>query len=141
MPNEIGWGNPVDFESGYGAAAATSTEGYGTVVINSYSGETNASGVDTDNNAISRYLVGDPFLYMDGTDLYLYFELNPEYTYTQIVAKGYLNRDLVGVDTYYEGGIHYILTNPDLGDWYVDLFVYTDTETYQEFATPLYNVA
>lgn len=50
MANEIGWGQPYDAESGYGMAAFNGAEiGYGTVVINSYSGETNISSMDADN--------------------------------------------------------------------------------------------
>jgi hypothetical protein len=42
MPNEIGWEQPYDIESGYGMATVNgAASGYGTVVIDSYSGETN----------------------------------------------------------------------------------------------------
>lgn len=50
MANDIGWGQPYDAESGYGMAAVNGGEsGYGTIVISSYSGETNVSSMDDDN--------------------------------------------------------------------------------------------
>ena len=50
MANEIGWGNAFDAVSGWGMASINNGDnGYGNVVINSYSGESNISSADADN--------------------------------------------------------------------------------------------
>jgi hypothetical protein len=127
MPNEIGWGNPVDLESGYGAAAATSTEGYGTVVINSYSGETNVSGIDVDNIADTPSLLLDgPNLYMDGDNMYLYVELNPAITYTSISYKLYLFDEFIADGSVPDTGIYWVAEYPGRGIYHLVLKINID---------------
>lgn len=140
MPNEIGWGYPVDFANGYGAAAANAEDGYGSVVINSYSGESDASGIDADNRAARLYLIGTPLIYTDADTMYLYYEYNPNFEPIMNVRVT-VYKDTLELDTksYTEDGIQILIEEQLTGEYYVMLEVYIDTITYQEYTSNTIN--
>lgn len=138
MANEIGWGTPYDAESGYGMAAINNGDtGYGYVVINSYSGETNISSRDADNVSPDQevtILDELPLIYMDSVGgfiptMYLSFRL----------AEGVESRD-INIDFYVDGslsfnipvvsGITQLWEFPPNGEYYGVLNVNVDGEVY-----------
>jgi len=141
MPNEIGWGYPVDFDSGWGAAAATAEDGYGSVVINSYSGETDISGVDADNQRALQYLLSDPLIYTDADTMYIFYEFNPDYEPIMNVRVT-VYKDTLELDTksYTEDGIQILIEEPLTGEYYVMVEVYIDTMTYQVYTSNVINI-
>jgi hypothetical protein len=98
MANDIGWGKPFDAESGYGMAAFNgAADGYGTVVVNSYSGETNISAIDVDNFPISP---NSYITYEEGQTNKLEAILIPgaAYTVLSIAYEWRYNDEVVGMD-------------------------------------------
>jgi len=135
MANDIGWGAPYDTESGYGMAAVNGAEiGYGTVVINSYSGETNISSMDADNTSDKPTILDElPLIYIDSIDriptLFLSF----------ILADGVMAMDM-NVDVVIDGsaafnlsvasGITELWVFPPNGEYYVNLNILVDGTYY-----------
>lgn len=144
MANEIGWGQPYDAESGYGMAAVTGAEiGYGNVVINSYSGETNVSSMDVDSRGGEIIILDDaPLIYVDVIDrtsiMFLSF----------ILADGIEPMDMVA-EIFYNGesytampvisGINDLIVYPESGEYYVNLMIVIDGQDYT-FQSNIYNV-
>lgn len=99
MANEIGWGAAFSEENGYGMAAVTGSEiGYGTVVVNSYSGETNISAIDDDNFPISP---NSYITYEEGQTNRLDAVIIPGPAYT-VISNTYewrYNDEIVGTDS------------------------------------------
>jgi hypothetical protein len=99
MANDIGWGSPFDAESGYGMAAVNGqSTGYGNVVVNSYSGETNISAIDDDNFPISR---NSYITYEEGQTNKLEAVILPGAAYT-VISNTYewrYNDEIVGTDS------------------------------------------
>jgi hypothetical protein len=132
MANDIGWGNPYDTESGYGMAAITGAEsGYGNIVINSYSGETNISSKDVDNQPTDdRVIILDqePLLYVDGDNVYLYFALNPAVTPISMTYNYYIGDIFYADGTFSQDGIHWVAEFPEPTYYYLDLTIVIDSE-------------
>jgi len=135
MANDIGWGKPFDAESGYGMAAFNgAADGYGTVVVNSYSGETNISSMDADNTSDKPTILDElPLIYIDSIDriptLFLSF----------ILADGVMAMDM-NVDVVIDGsaafnlsvasGITELWVFPPNGEYYVNLNILVDGTYY-----------
>jgi len=138
MANDIGWGKAFDPETGWGMAAVNNGDtGYGYVVINSYSGETNISSRDADNIPPDEEIMildDAPLIYMDSADgfipvMYLSFRL----------AEGVESRD-INADFYVDGslsfnipvvaGINQIWEFPPNGEYYAILNVNLDGQVY-----------
>jgi len=135
MGNEIGWGQPYDIESGYGMAAVNGAEsGYGTVVINSYSGETNISSIDADNE-IKGILVELPLLYVDGDNMYVYFKLNPTVTPASMSFVLYYADSFYADGPLYDDGIQWVAEFPARGDYYLELSIVIDSENTSVFTS------
>lgn len=139
MANEIGWGAPYDIESGYGMAAITGAEsGYGNVVINSYSGETNMSSQDVDNEPTdgkSTILDELPLLYVDGDNVYLYFALNPAFTPVSMTYNYYIEDRFYSDGTFSEDGIHWVAEFPEPANYYLELTIVIDSENTSVFTS------
>ena len=154
MANEIGWGAAYDPETGYGMAAVTGAEiGYGTVVINSYSGETNISSRDEDNkpagdtNISSRdkdnkpagkpaILAELPVLTLDTSadpTIYLYFLLSPGVSPVSMTGTLYWKDRFYAENIFYSDGLQWMAEFPEIGLWYVDLEIVIDSTTTYNF--------
>ena len=139
MANDIGWGAPYDAESGYGMAAITGAEsGYGNVVINSYSGETNMSSQDVDNEPTdgkATILDELPLLYVDGDNVYLYFALNAAVTPVSMTYNYYIEDRFYSDGTLAEDGIQWIAEFPEPGNYYLELTIVIDSENTSIFTS------
>ena len=139
MANDIGWGTPYDAESGYGMAAITGAEsGYGNVVINSYSGETNMSSQDVDNEPTdgkATILDELPLLYVDGDNVYLYFALNAAVTPVSMSYNFYIEDRFYSDATLTEDGIHWVAEFPEPGNYYLELTIVIDSENTSIFTS------
>ena len=139
MANDIGWGAPYDAESGYGMAAITGAEsGYGNVVINSYSGETNMSSQDVDNDPTdgkATILDELPLLYVDGDNVYLYFALNAAVTTVSMTYNYYIEDRFYSDGTLAEDGIQWIAEFPEPGNYYLELTIVIDSENTSIFTS------
>ena len=139
MANEIGWGTPYDIESGYGMAAITGAEsGYGNVVINSYSGETNMSSQDVDNEPTdgkATILDELPLLYVDGDNIYLYFALNAAVTPVSMTYNFYIEDRFYSDGTFSEDGIQWIAEFPEPANYYLELTIVIDSENTSIFTS------
>lgn len=144
MANEIGWGAPYDAESGYGMAAITGAEsGYGNVVINSYSGETNMSSQDVDNEPTdgkATILDELPLLYMDGDNIYLYFALNAAVTPVSMSYNFYIEDRFYSDGTLSEDGIHWVAEFPEPANYYLELTIVIDSENTSVFTSNILTV-
>jgi len=135
MGNEIGWGQPYNVETGYGMAAVNGAEsGYGTVVINSYSGETNISSRDADNEE-KGILTELPLLYTDGDNMYVYFTLNPTVTPASMSFMLYYADSFYADGPLYDDGIQWVAEFPDRGDYYLELTIVIDSENTSVFTS------
>jgi hypothetical protein len=135
MGNEIGWGQPYNVETGYGMAAVNGAEsGYGTVVINSYSGETNISSRDADNE-VKGTLIDLPLLYVDGDNMYVYFRLNPEITPASMSYILYYADSFYADGPLYSDGIQWVAEFPHTGDYYLELTIVIDSENTSVFTS------
>lgn len=125
MPNDIGWGKPYDIESGYGMAAVNgATSGYGTVVINSYSGETNISSQDADSEpSKDSFIVGDPLIYVDGDNMYLFFELNTSISVDTMSYELYVDDMFHSDGAMTMAGINWIAEFPQSGTYVLYLTI------------------
>lgn len=136
MSNEIGWGKPYDETSGYGMAAVNGAlDGYGTIVINSYSGETDISSIDEDNRTTSTIIIGDPNLYLDGGIMYLFFEFAEGVTFQSISLELYLNDEFFVDKGLTSDGISLIDATPATGTYFAYLTINIDTETSYTFVS------
>jgi hypothetical protein len=139
MANDIGWGAPYDAESGYGMAAVNGAEsGYGNIVISSYSGETNISSQDTDNEPTDvRVPILDemPIIYVDGDNMYVYFLLNASVTPIAMNRVLYYDGRFDSDSTLTSDGINWIAEFPGSGDWYMTLDIVIDSETSHRFTS------
>jgi hypothetical protein len=140
MANEIGWGRAFDPEIGWGMAAVTGAEiGYGTVVINSHSGETNISSQDRDNEPTDgdkgAILDELPLLYMDGDNVYLYFNLNPTVTPVSMTYNFYIEDRFYSDGVLADDGIHWIAEFPEAGNYYLELTIVIDSENTSIFTS------
>jgi hypothetical protein len=135
MANEIGWGQPYNVETGYGMAAVNGAEiGYGTVVVNSYSGETNISSRDADNEE-KGILTELPLLYTDGDNMYVYFTLNATVTPASMSFVLYYADSFYAEGPLYDDGIQWIAEFPAIGDYYLELTVVIDSENTSVFTS------
>lgn len=142
MPNDIGWGQPFNQESGYGMAAANGArEGYGTVVINSYSGETNISSQDTDNRSTVSILADDPNLYIDQDIMYLYFQLADDITPESMSYEIYIDDVFSNGGALATDGITELIEYPINGAYVVYLTIAIDAETSYTFISNTLNIA
>lgn len=125
MPNDIGWGQPYDIISGYGMAAVNgATSGYGTVVINSYSGDTNISSQDADNEpSKDGFIIGDPLIYVDGDNMYLFFELNTSIDVDTISYELYVDDIFHSDGAMTMAGINWIAEFPQSGTYVLYLTI------------------
>jgi hypothetical protein len=136
MPNEIGWGQPFNEESGYGMAAVNgAAEGYGTVVINSYSGETNISSQDEDNRSTVTVLADEPNLYIDHDIMYLYFQLAEDVLFQSISYEIYIDDVFSQDGALTTDGITELIEAPLDGSYVVYLTIAMDTETSYTFTS------
>jgi hypothetical protein len=145
MANEIGWGRAFDPEIGWGMAAVTGAEiGYGTVVINSHSGETNISSQDRDNEPTDgdkgAILDELPLLYMDGDNVYLYFNLNPTVTPVSMTYNFYIEDRFYSDGVLADDGIHWIAEFPEAGNYYLELTIVIDSENKSIFKSNILTV-
>jgi hypothetical protein len=130
MANEIGWGAAYDPETGYGMAAVTGAEiGYGTVVINSYSGETNISSMDADNpRGDEMDILSEPLniTVIEGS-IYMYFLLRSDVTPFQMRYTVYKDGDEFITNSTTTDGLQ-LVADIDMpgASWYVTLSIYTD---------------
>jgi len=137
MGNEIGWGQPYDYESGYGMAAITGAEsGYGNVIITSYSGETNISSEDSDNIEIPRepmILADVPLIYVDIIDkdsmMFLSFILADGVEPMDMVAELFYNGESYTALPVFSG-INDLVLSPASGEYYLNLMITIDGEMY-----------
>lgn len=134
MANEIGWGAPYDAESGWGMAAVNGAEiGYGTIVIDSYSGDTNMSSIDADNDGKSTTLSELPLLYMDGSSGYVYFLLGAGVVPQSMAVQIYLNSEFSSEMAILSDGIIYLGDGPARGEYYVNVIITIDSENIYQF--------
>jgi hypothetical protein len=145
MANEIGWGRAFDPENGYGMAAVNGAEiGYGTVVINSHSGQTNISSMDADNTTPDgdkgTILDELPLLYMDGDNMYLYFNLNPTVTPVSMTYNFYQGDRFYSDGVLADDGIHWIAEFPADDDYYLELTIVIDSENTSVFTSNILTV-
>lgn len=148
MANEIGWGKAFDPETGWGMAAVTGAEiGYGNVVINSHSGETNISSQDRDNEPTDgdadntapdrdkvTILDQEPLIYMDSVGGFI-----PTMYLSFILADG-VKASEITIDFYVDGslsfnipivsGITQLWEFPPNGEYYGVLNVNVNGEVY-----------
>lgn len=137
MANEIGWGAPYDPESGYGMAAVNGAEiGYGTVVINSYSGETNISSIDADNDerpTEPMILADGPLIYVDVIDktsmMFLSFILAEGVEPMDMLAELYYNGESYTALSVFSG-INDLIVSPQAGEYYLNLMIIVDGQDY-----------
>jgi hypothetical protein len=137
MANDIGWGKPFDAESGYGMAAVNGAEiGYGTVVINSYSGETNISSMDADNTTGKPTILDDlPIIYMDGINMYVYFALNASVTPAAMTHQLFVDDRFYADGAFITDGINWIAEEPSPGDYSLELTIVIDSENSSTFTS------
>jgi hypothetical protein len=144
MANEIGWGKAFDPEIGWGMAAVTGAEiGYGNVVINSHSGETNISSQDVDNEPTDgKVTILDelPLLYVDGDNVYLYFALNHAFTPISMTYNYYIEDRFYSDGTFSEDGIHWVAEFPEPADYYLELTIVIDSENTSVFTSNILTV-
>jgi hypothetical protein len=132
MANDIGWGKAFDPETGWGMAAVTGAEiGYGNVVINSHSGETNISSQDRDNEPTEDMVIlaDGPLIYVDVIDktsmMFLSFILAEGVEPMDMVAELYYNgRIMSGMPVF--SGINDLIVSPKSGEYYVNLILVID---------------
>ena len=136
MANDIGWGQPYSIENGFGMAAVNGAlEGYGTVVINSYSGETNISSQDTDNRTTVSVLTDDPNIYIDHDIMFLYFQLAEDVVFQSISYEIYID-DVFNQDgALTTDGISELIEAPIDGSYVVYVTIALDTETSYTFTS------
>ena len=138
MANDIGWGRPFDVETGFGMAAVNGAEiGYGTVVINSYSGETNISSQDADNQLV--ILTDGPTIYVDGDNMYVFYTYNPDITVINVTYTLYLDDLFVSDGSFTMDGINWIAEFPTAGRYYLTLKVFTE-DTFYQFTSNLLEI-
>jgi hypothetical protein len=145
MANEIGWGRAFDPEIGWGMAAVTGAEiGYGNVVINSHSGETNISSQDRDNEPTDgdkgTILDELPLLYMDGDNVYLYFALNAAVTPISMTYNYYIEDRFYSDGVLANDGIHWVAEFPEPADYYLELTIVIDSENTSVFTSNILTV-
>lgn len=132
MANEIGWGAAYDPETGYGMAAVTGAEiGYGTVVINSYSGETNISSMDADNPREQEPSILSEPLYITQIEnsIYMYFLLRSDVIPFKMRYTVFKNGDEFMSDIITTDGLQIAVDIDSIGEWNVILSIYTDETT------------
>jgi len=133
MANEIGWGSAYDVDSGWGMSVITGAElGYGSIVIDSYAGDTFIAGPgDRDEVNIFAEL---PLLYIDSLMLnptaYVYFLLAEGITASSMSMKIYYNGNLYADNALATDGINFAFEFPEPGDYYAEVIVYIDAETF-----------
>lgn len=133
MANDIGWGQPYSIENGFGMAAVNGAlEGYGTVVINSYSGETDISSIDEDNRA--TIIDESPVLYEDAGFLYIFFNLSEGIVPQSMSVDLYAGGDLYTSVSLTTDGIN-LLSGSAPTTWYAVLTINIDTETSYTFTS------
>lgn len=139
MANDIGWGKAFDPESGWGMAAVTGAEiGYGTIVINSHSGETNISSQDRDNepaDAGDSMLAELPLIYADGGVLYLYFLLQSDFTPFMMSYTLFRDGDPYLGDNLSADGISMLTEIDYTSEWSLMLSIYPDDINVVEYST------
>ena len=143
MANEIGWGAAFSEENGYGMAAVTGAEiGYGTVVVNSYSGDTNISSRDEDNRPAGKPAILDelPIIYMDGINMYLYYTVNPSVTPVAMTYQLFVGDRFYADASLTTGGIHWIGEEPSPGDYYLELTIVIDSENASTFTSNVLSI-
>jgi hypothetical protein len=144
MANEIGWGKAFDHEIGWGMAAVTGSEiGYGNVVINSHSGETNISSQDRDNEPTDgKVTILDelPLLYVDGDNVYLYFALNAAVTPISMTYNYYIEDRFYSDGILSEDGIHWVAEFPEPANYYLELTIVIDSENTSVFTSNILTV-
>jgi hypothetical protein len=144
MANEIGWGRAFDPEIGWGMAAVTGAEiGYGNVVINSHSGETNISSQDVDNEPTdgkATILDELPLLYVDGDNVYLYFALNAAVTPISMTYNFYIEDRFYSDGVLADDGIHWVAEFPEPADYYLELTIVIDSENTSVFTSNILTV-
>ena len=144
MANEIGWGRAFDPEIGWGMAAVNGAEiGYGNVVINSHSGETNISSMDTDNEPTDgKVTILDelPLLYVDGDNVYLYFALNAAVTPVSMTYNYYIEDRFYSDGVLADDGIHWIAEFPEPANYYLELTIVIDSENTSVFTSNILTV-
>jgi hypothetical protein len=136
MANDIGWGKAFDPETGWGMAAVTGAEiGYGNVVINSHSGETNISSQDRDNAPTEDMVIlaDGPLIYVDVIDktsiMFLSFILADGVEPTDMIAEVYYNGEIMsGMPVF--SGINDLIVSPNSGEYYVNLILVIDGMDY-----------
>ena len=130
MANEIGWGAAFSEENGYGMAAFNGAEiGYGTVVVNSYSGETNISSIDADNPTGKPVILDElPIIYMDGLNMYVYYTVNPSVTPAAMTYELFVGDRFYADGAFTTDGINWIAEEPNPGDYYLELTIVIDSE-------------
>ena len=140
MANEIGWGAAFSEENGYGMAAVNGAEiGYGTVVVNSYSGETNISSIDADNKPVDEevsILAELPVLTLDTSadpTIYLYFLLSPGVSPVSMTGTLYWKDRFYADNIYYSDGLQWMAEFPYGGPYYVELTIVIDSTTTYNF--------
>lgn len=134
MANDIGWGQPYSIENGFGMAAVNGAlEGYGLVVVTSHSGQTNISSIDNDNEV--SILTEALNLYVDGDNMYIYFQLAEDIVPQSMSVEIY-NNDIFNADVALTmDGISWVAEYPATGNWYAVLTVNIDTETRYTFTS------
>lgn len=121
---ENDWGKAFNTQINWGTSPQTAKP-WGNVVLNSPSGVTNINGKD-DN----QILIELPYLFLESDTGYMSFRLNPEYTPSLMRFITYYNNRFHSDGTLYEDGTAWMFEYPDRGEYYVDLEIIIDGNTY-----------
>lgn len=121
---ENDWGKAFNTEINWGTSPQTAKP-WGNVVLSSPSGVTNITGKDE-----NQILIELPYLFLESDTGYMSFRLNPEYTPSSMRYTIYYNNSFYADGTLYEDGTAWMFEYPDRGEYYVDLEIIIDGNTY-----------
>jgi hypothetical protein len=121
---ENDWGKAFNTEINWGTSTQTAKP-WGNVVLSSPSGVTNITGKD-DN----QILIELPYLFLESDTAYMSFTLNAEYVPSLMRYTIYFNNSFYADGTLYEDGTAWMFEYPDRGQYYVDLEITIDGNTY-----------
>ncbi len=112
--NKVGWGQ-----------AALNDIAWGISQFISPSGQTNISG-----KSENQILIELPYLFLESDTAYMSFRLNPEYIPSLMRYTIYYNNSFYADGRLYEDGTAWMFEYPERGEYYVDLEIIIDGNTY-----------